>query len=101
MNQLCGKLGHADRRTGFVEYSRGLMLPIERQGSNALLRSRFAALRVRAAHQDWRRSERREEEWLLIDWPRASRSPSTTGVQPAGGHEAAHAGAYRHDALAH
>jgi SRSO17 transposase len=31
MDRLCGKLGHADRRAGFVEYSRGLMLPIERK----------------------------------------------------------------------
>jgi SRSO17 transposase len=30
MRQLCEKLGHADRRAGFVEYSRGLMLPLER-----------------------------------------------------------------------
>jgi len=46
-----------------------------RQGSNAPLRSRFAALRVRAAHQDWRRSELREEEWLLIDWPDSESEP--------------------------
>jgi SRSO17 transposase len=46
-----------------------------RQGSNALLRSRFAALRVRAAHQDWLRSELREEEWLLIDWPEREAEP--------------------------
>jgi SRSO17 transposase len=46
-----------------------------RHGSNAPLRSRFAALRVRAAHQDWRRSELREEEWLLIDWPESESEP--------------------------
>jgi SRSO17 transposase len=46
-----------------------------RQGSNAPLRSRFAALRVRAAHQDWRRSELREEQWLLIDWPESESEP--------------------------
>jgi hypothetical protein len=46
-----------------------------RQGSNAPLRSRFAALRVRAADQDWLRSELREEEWLLIDWPESEAEP--------------------------
>ena len=37
--------------------------------------SRFAALRVRAAHQDWRRSELREEEWLVIEWPQSESEP--------------------------
>lgn len=46
-----------------------------RPGSNASLQSRFAALRVRAAHKDWRRSELREEEWLLIDWPESESEP--------------------------
>ena len=46
-----------------------------RQGSNAPLRSRFAALRVRAAHRDWLRSELREQEWLLIDWPESESEP--------------------------
>jgi SRSO17 transposase len=46
-----------------------------RQGSNAPLRSRFAAVRVRAAHQDWLRSEQREEQWLLIDWPESEPEP--------------------------
>jgi len=46
-----------------------------RPGSNAPLRSRFAALRVRAAHRDWLRSELREQEWLLIDWPESEPEP--------------------------
>ena len=46
-----------------------------RQGSNTPLRSRFAALRVRAAHRDWLRSELREEQWLLIDWPESEPEP--------------------------
>lgn len=46
-----------------------------RQGSNAPLRSRFTALRVRAAHQDWRRGEMRDEQWLLIDWPTSESEP--------------------------
>ena len=47
-----------------------------RQGSNVPLRSRFAALRVRAAHRDWLRSELREEQWLLIDWPASESEPT-------------------------
>ena len=31
MKQLCEVLGHADRHAGFADYSRGLMLPIERK----------------------------------------------------------------------
>ena len=46
-----------------------------REGSNARLVSRFAALRVRAAHQDWRRSELREPEWLVIEWPESESEP--------------------------
>jgi SRSO17 transposase len=46
-----------------------------REGSNARLVSRFAALRVRAAHQDWRRSELREQEWLVIEWPESESEP--------------------------
>ena len=42
-----------------------------RDGSNARQLSRFAALQVCAAHQDWRGSELREEEWLVIEWPRS------------------------------
>jgi len=40
-----------------------------REGSNTRLVSRFTAMRVRAAHQDWRRVELRKEEWLVIEWP--------------------------------
>lgn len=36
-----------------------------REGSNAQLRSRFARVRVRAAHQDHQREEVRPSEWLL------------------------------------
>ncbi|MGC2463013.1 MAG: transposase, partial [Steroidobacteraceae bacterium] len=31
MRRLCEVLGHADRHCGFADYSRGLMLPIERK----------------------------------------------------------------------
>jgi SRSO17 transposase len=47
-----------------------------RQGTKQRLRSRFAALRVRVAHRDYWRSERRAEEWLLIEWPAGESEPT-------------------------
>ena len=46
------------------------------EGSNAVLSSRFAALRVRAAHRDEKRKTLREQEWLLIEWPRGEAEPT-------------------------
>lgn len=46
-----------------------------REGSNSTLSSRFASLRVRPAHRDYWRSEQREEEWLLIEWPEGDTEP--------------------------
>lgn len=46
-----------------------------RAGTNQPLRSRFAALRVRAAHRDYLRSTPREAEWLLIEWPSGDAEP--------------------------
>jgi len=43
-----------------------------REGTNAALRSRFARVRVRAAHAD----RPREEEWLLIEWPKGEAEPT-------------------------
>ncbi|MDZ4341573.1 MAG: IS701 family transposase, partial [Candidatus Binatia bacterium] len=43
-----------------------------RQGTNAPLRSRFARVRVRAAQGD----RPREEEWLLIEWPKGEVEPT-------------------------
>ena len=43
-----------------------------REGTNAPLRSRFARVRVRAAHAD----RPREEEWLLIEWPKDEAQPT-------------------------
>jgi len=40
-----------------------------REGSAQALESRFAALRVRPAQGDHRRSEPRPEHWLLAEWP--------------------------------
>lgn len=46
-----------------------------REGTNTVLSSRFTALRVRPAHRDYWRSEQREEEWLLIEWPEGDSEP--------------------------
>src|SRR4029077_16868844 len=43
-----------------------------REGTNAPLTSRFARLRVRAAQGD----RARDEEWLLIEWPRGETEPT-------------------------
>jgi SRSO17 transposase len=46
-----------------------------REGSQADLTSRFAALRVRPAHRDTLRSQPWPEEWLLIEWPEGAEEP--------------------------
>lgn len=46
-----------------------------REGSNAALCSRFAALRVRPAARDNWRHEPHPEEWLLIEWPEDEPAP--------------------------
>ena len=43
-----------------------------REGTNAALSSRFARVRVRAAHGD----QPRAEEWLLIEWPKGEDEPT-------------------------
>jgi SRSO17 transposase len=47
-----------------------------RQGSRETLRSRFAAVRVRPAHRDYKRTEPHPEEWLLIEWPKKEPEPT-------------------------
>jgi SRSO17 transposase len=47
-----------------------------RQGSQGMLRSRFAAVRVRPAHRDYNRTEPHPEEWLLIEWPKKESEPT-------------------------
>lgn len=47
-----------------------------REGTNAPLTSRFAAVRAPAAHRDTERAERRPEEWLLIEWPEGEERPA-------------------------
>ena len=46
-----------------------------REGTNTKLRSRFARVRVRAAHRDSTRGELREPQWLLIEWPKGGSEP--------------------------
>lgn len=50
-----------------------------REGTNKELRSRFAAVRVRVAHGDFKRSDVRDvrpEQWLLIEWPSDEAEPT-------------------------
>jgi SRSO17 transposase len=47
-----------------------------REGSRHPLRSRFAAVRIRAAHRDHKLHQPRELEWLLIEWPRGEDEPA-------------------------
>ena len=47
-----------------------------REGANKKLTSRFAALRVRPAHRDYKRAEPHPEEWLLMEWPREESEPT-------------------------
>jgi SRSO17 transposase len=47
-----------------------------RQGTNAPLASRFAAIRVRPAHRDYNAATPRPEEWCLIEWPIAEAEPT-------------------------
>src|SRR5215213_4569387 len=47
-----------------------------REGTTGPLTSRFAAVRVRPAHDDFRRSEPRTEEWFLAEWPEGEEGPT-------------------------
>ena len=47
-----------------------------REGTRGTMQSRFAAVRVRAAHRDDRSAPPREPEWLLIEWPRGTPEPT-------------------------
>jgi SRSO17 transposase len=47
-----------------------------REGSNAPLVSRFAAVRVRPGHRDYWRPTPRPEEWCLIEWPAGEPEPT-------------------------
>ena len=47
-----------------------------REGVAEPLASRYAAMRVRPAHGDHRRSEPQPEEWLLVEWPEGEAEPA-------------------------
>ena len=47
-----------------------------REGTNAPLASRFAAVRVRPAHRDYQAATPRPEEWCLIEWPPGEAEPT-------------------------
>jgi len=47
-----------------------------REGTTGMMRSRFAAVRVRTAHRDYGRARLHDEQWLLIEWPKASAEPT-------------------------
>ena len=46
-----------------------------REGTNFTLCSRFARVRVRAAHREHLRTQPRAQEWLLIEWPEGHKEP--------------------------
>jgi SRSO17 transposase len=47
-----------------------------REGTAEWLSSRFARVRVRAAHHDYKLTDSRPEEWLLIEWPKGEDEPA-------------------------
>ena len=47
-----------------------------RDGTNAPLVGRFAAVRVRPAHRDVKRSTPRPEEWFMVEWPEGDAEPA-------------------------
>ena len=46
------------------------------EGTRGPMRSRFAAVRVRAAHRDYNRRTARQVEWLVIEWPENEAEPT-------------------------
>ena len=47
-----------------------------REGTADALSSRFARVRVRVAHRDYKLTDSRPEEWLLIEWPKGEDEPT-------------------------
>jgi SRSO17 transposase len=47
-----------------------------REGAAGMLRSRFAAVRVRTAHRSYRQAVPNREQWLLIEWPTGAAEPA-------------------------
>jgi len=46
-----------------------------REGTRHPLRSRYCAVHIRPAHRDHKLTQPREQEWLLIEWPRGEAEP--------------------------
>jgi hypothetical protein len=59
-----------------VESRRVVERPRRREGTADRLWSRFARVRVRAAHRDYKLTDSRPEEWLLIEWPESEEEPT-------------------------
>jgi SRSO17 transposase len=47
-----------------------------REGTRGTMHSRFAALRVRVAHRDYKGSQPHPEQWLLLEWPKTEKEPT-------------------------
>lgn len=47
-----------------------------REGTAGRMESRFACARVRVAHRDYKLTEPREEEWLVVEWPKGEAEPT-------------------------
>jgi hypothetical protein len=47
-----------------------------REGVAAPFSTRFARVRVRAAHRDYKLTEPYPEEWLLVEWPKGEKEPT-------------------------
>lgn len=47
-----------------------------REGAKGKMKSRFAAVRVRPANRDDRRTTPHDEEWLVIEWPKGVSDPT-------------------------
>ena len=47
-----------------------------RPGSRQTLCSRFAAVRIRPAHRDYKKTKPHPEEWLMIEWPKNESEPT-------------------------
>ena len=73
-----------------------------REGTAERLSSRFARVRVRAAHRDYQLTEAEPEEWLLIEWPEGEKEPTKYWLSTlAEKHRLPRAGRHRQAALAH
>ena len=83
MKYLCEALGHQDRHVGFSDYSRGLMLPIERKSVEPLA-AHTDPLHVSAKHQslhhlvadsEWSDAAilRRVRDWVMAQLGRKSK----------------------------